>query len=60
MLASACSWPTKPTHAVDAGRIEAAVRCVLADADCDAATISVAVVDDATIHGLNRQFLEHD
>lgn len=46
--------------AVDAARIAAAVQMVLADAHCDAATVSVAIVDDATIHRLNRQFLEHD
>jgi probable rRNA maturation factor len=45
---------------VDAARLAAAVQIVLADAECAAATVSVAVVDDPTIHRLNRQFLEHD
>ena len=36
------------------------MQLVLADADFDRPTISLAVVDDATIHELNRQFLEHD
>jgi probable rRNA maturation factor len=46
--------------AVDSARIVAAVQMVLADAQCAAANISVAIVDDPTIHRLNRQFLEHD
>jgi probable rRNA maturation factor len=33
---------------------------VLADAQCEVATVSIAIVDDETIHRLNRQFLEHD
>jgi probable rRNA maturation factor len=45
---------------VDAPRLAAAVHMVLADAGCTAATVSVAIVDDPTIHRLNRQFLEHD
>jgi probable rRNA maturation factor len=45
---------------IDAARLAAAVQIVLADAACAAATVSVAIVDDATIHRLNRQFLEHD
>jgi probable rRNA maturation factor len=46
--------------AVDAARLAAAVQIVLADAELTSAEVSVAVVDDATIHRLNRQFLEHD
>jgi probable rRNA maturation factor len=45
---------------VDSARIAAAVQIVLADADCTVANISIAIVDDPTIHRLNRQFLEHD
>jgi probable rRNA maturation factor len=45
---------------IDAARLAAAVQTALADARCEAATVSVAIVDDATIHRLNRQFLEHD
>lgn len=45
---------------VDSARIAAAVQMVLADADCTAANVSIAIVDDATIHRLNRQFLAHD
>jgi probable rRNA maturation factor len=45
---------------VDSARLAAAVQIVLADAECETATVSVAIVDDPTIHRLNRQFLEHD
>jgi probable rRNA maturation factor len=45
---------------IDAARLAAAVQIVLADAECAAATVSIAIVDDPTIHRLNRQFLEHD
>jgi probable rRNA maturation factor len=37
-----------------------AARRVLLDSKFDSGTISLAVVDDATIHALNRQFLNHD
>jgi probable rRNA maturation factor len=47
-------------HQVDAQRLQAAVRAVLADSEFTSAAISVAVVDDATIHELNRRYLEHD
>src|SRR4029079_12244411 len=46
--------------AIDAARLAAAVQIVLADAECASATVSIAIVDDPTIHRLNRQFLEHD
>ena len=52
---------TNETNAeVDAARVAAAVQMVLADADCATANVSVAIVDDPTIHRLNRQFLGHD
>lgn len=47
-------------HAVDAKRLISAARRVLADSKFNSAMISIAVVDDARIHGLNRQFLNHD
>jgi len=47
-------------HPVDASRLRAAVRAVLEDSPFASAAISVAVVDDATIHQLNRRYLEHD
>lgn len=45
---------------VDFDRLAKAVREVLSMADVSKATISVAVVDDETIHGINREFLNHD
>lgn len=46
--------------AVDAARVAAAVQMALAEAGCHEATVSVAIVDDPTIHRLNREFLERD
>ena len=46
--------------AVDEARLEAAIRRVIVDTDYDEVVVSVAIVDDETIHELNRQFLEHD
>jgi len=40
--------------------IKSAVRQVLQDGGIDRGEVSVAVVDDATIHEINRQFLCHD
>jgi probable rRNA maturation factor len=48
------------THAVDGEQLVAAARAVLQESDFSSAMISLAVVDDATIHELNRQFLNHD
>jgi probable rRNA maturation factor len=45
---------------INTERLRAAVTKILTDADIHDATISVAVVDDATIHELNRRFLQHD
>lgn len=45
---------------VDGERIERAIRWALADSPYDEATVSIAIVDDETIHELNRQFLAHD
>jgi len=45
---------------VDEARIRRAVAMILEDAGIASAEISVAVVDDPTIHQLNRQFLNHD
>lgn len=41
-------------------RLREAVRAVLADATIRRAEISLAIVDDPTIHRLNRQYLNHD
>src|ERR1700754_3755972 len=48
------------THAVDGEHLVAAARAVLQESDFNSAMISLAVVDDPTIHELNRQFLNHD
>jgi probable rRNA maturation factor len=47
-------------HAVDEQQLVAAARAVLADSAFSSAMISLVVVDDAAIHELNRQYLEHD
>lgn len=36
------------------------IEQILAEHRVESASISLAVVDDSTIHGLNRQFLDHD
>ncbi len=65
------SDPAEPAHkilianqqatlTVDEARLRAAVANVLADSQFKAATVSLAVVDDPTIHELNRRYLEHD
>jgi probable rRNA maturation factor len=41
-------------------RLRTAIRQVLTDARCEQAAISVAIVDDPTIHQLNVRFLQHD
>jgi len=45
---------------VDEDRLREAVVMVLVDAGIDRANISVAIVDDPTIHALNRRYLQHD
>lgn len=47
-------------HPVDEAGLTAAALLVLENSEYASAEISLAVVDDATIHQLNRQFLEHD
>lgn len=44
----------------DHDRLRDAIRGVLAEAGIARAQISLALVDDPTIHELNRRFLEHD
>lgn len=41
-------------------RLRSAIQQVLADARVSQADISVAIVDDPTIHQLNVRFLQHD
>ena len=45
---------------LDRALIRRAIRRVLAAAGVAGATVSLAVVDDAAIHELNRRFLRHD
>ena len=45
---------------IDAGLVRRAVRAVLQGESIAEARIGVAVVDDATIRGLNRRYLKHD
>lgn len=47
-------------HAIDREQLIEAARSVLEDSEFSSAAISVAVVDDATIHELNRRYLDHD
>jgi probable rRNA maturation factor len=46
--------------AVDAAQLTAAVESVIAASDYDSGSVSLAVVDDPTIHQINRQYLDHD
>jgi len=48
------------THPIDSDRLEGAVRTILAKEGAKSATVSVAIVDNATIHRLNREYLKHD
>jgi len=48
------------THVFDQGRLKQGVKQVLQEAGIRSAEISIAIVDDARIHELNRQYLEHD
>ncbi|HEY2148240.1 MAG TPA: rRNA maturation RNase YbeY [Pirellulales bacterium] len=45
---------------IDGDRLTRAVEMILVDAGVEAAAVNVAVVDDPTIHDLNRRFLDHD
>jgi probable rRNA maturation factor len=45
---------------VDGDRLRRAVETILAEEGIERAMINIAVVDDATIHDLNRRFLNHD
>jgi len=45
---------------VDRRLLKRAVRMILKEDAIPEARISIAVVDDATIHGLNRQYLKHN
>ena len=45
---------------VEEDRVRSIVKMILTDADIANAEISIAVVDDPTIHELNRRHLDHD
>jgi probable rRNA maturation factor len=47
-------------HPIDAEKLVAAARAVLEESQFDSAQVSLAVVDDPTIHELNRRHLNHD
>src|SRR5215475_2240709 len=47
-------WP------IDEGQLQKAIHAVLVGEGLTRANISLAIVDNPTIHKLNRQFLEHD
>ena len=49
-----------PTCPVEKRRLVAAAKAVLQGEGIAGADLSLAVVDDPTIHGLNRQYLQHD
>src|SRR5687768_7472738 len=48
------------SHEIDYDRLIAAVRLILTDAGYSSGEISLAIVDDAAMHALNRQYLNHD
>src|SRR5215210_5770845 len=47
-------------HPVDESRLAGAATAVLQDSEFSSAAISLAIVDDETIHELNRRHLDHD
>jgi probable rRNA maturation factor len=47
-------------HAVDERQLITAVRYVLNASDFSSANVSVAIVDDGTVHQLNCRYLDHD
>ncbi len=46
--------------AIDEAQLRSAVLAVFRDSSYTSGTVSVAVVDDPTIHEINRQYLQHD
>ena len=49
-----------PAADVDARRLWRAVQAILADARITRGEVSIAIVDDARMHELNRRYLNHD
>jgi probable rRNA maturation factor len=50
----------RQSRAVNAARLARAVRRVLKTEDAAPAVVSLAIVDDGTMHQLNRRYLDHD
>jgi probable rRNA maturation factor len=48
------------TRSSDHARLKKAVRMILKEAGIECGEISIAIVDDARMHALNRQYLQHD
>lgn len=48
------------TFRVEIERLREAAKAVLVGEGFDSAQVSLAIVDDETIHRLNRQYLQHD
>lgn len=47
-------------HPVDRAQLREGVKRVLTGEGVEQALISIAIVDDATMHRLNKQYLQHD
>jgi probable rRNA maturation factor len=68
IIAHACPSPVfhisitnvQTVHPIDNDRLEAIVRAILEGERVQSAKLSVAIVDDGTIHRLNREYLQHD
>ena len=50
----------QPADGINTVRLKQGIRAVLKEAGIAEAEISVAIVDDARMHELNRQYLAHD
>ena len=48
------------THRIDEPQLRKAVLGVFDEAGVECGEVSLAIVDDETIHGLNKEFLQHD
>ncbi len=69
-MSTTITWPARYSnlrlsnqqsrHPVDEAQLIEAATAVLQDSAFSSAAISLAVVDDATIHELNRRYLDHD
>ncbi len=50
----------QPRMAIDANRLVKTTKAILAEHGPERCEISLTVVDDAAMHRLNRQYLQHD